>query len=164
MPQLRERDEGRCRELREQFRETARTIIETGNDSVSKLQALILLANGEGEGGVRDFLNVLTLVRMREGMKQSGLGPVGDQAQAMKKRLADWEHQAEQVVQAAREARHPLLLGDALLGRLTVRIGILMHQWFDAVGSNAPWSVPDQVRVTLMADAEAASNIYSRRG
>jgi hypothetical protein len=163
---LRERDFARYQELGLQLRDVARQIIEAKEDAgPTKLQARILVTQDEGEERVRDLVESLTLVRMRQSMKMPvGSGAIAQQLQTVMTRLREWEQKAEEVVKAAWDAFHPLLFGDALLARLGVRVGLLLQQRFDAIGNNIPWELPEAARLALMQDGEAAREIYSRAG
>jgi hypothetical protein len=131
-----------------------------------RLQARLVALQEEGLTGVIVFSRAVGLQQMRHAM---GLPPdvhqVRDAFQIDREHTQRWEREVEEALQQAVAQQHPLLLGEALLVRVLVRLVLISDRSAAIIFSGrSPPQVPEAVIHPLMNDAEQAIRIFARAG
>ena len=131
-----------------------------------KLQAQLALLLIEGVEGVATFSREVGLAQMRAGMGQPpNVNRVRATFRNEGERTKKWEEEIEKAVREALDAKHPLLVGEALLLRATVHFILVMDRRITLIAMNrkAP-EMPDSALHPLMQDAEQAIKMFSHAG
>jgi hypothetical protein len=162
-----ERDWDRRSALVPQLRTVVDQIVAISEGNIGlKLQARLALLFIEGVEVVATFSREVGLAQMRAGMGQP---PNVDRVRATfhndGKRTKEWEEEIEKAVREALDAKHPLLIGEALLLRATVHFILIMDRRITLIGMNrkAP-EMPESALHPLMQDAEQAMKMFSQSG
>ena len=146
--------------LRAELRGTVDEIL--GTDRLPawlKVHARLVNLRAEAAESIAEEIRekVLTLMRVKIG---EALMPDG--LERVRASLCQWEREVEQAWQEAEGLGHPLLMGEALLTRLGVRLRLLTNEKLVSVFAGTPFSVQESVSAAMLADGEAATAIFKQ--
>jgi hypothetical protein len=129
-----------------------------------KLQARVVLLAAEGGQLAVVLLHELVYASMRQGTEL----PTGTRAiegvQRMRSLLARWKTESDRAVRDAVALGHPILVSDARTARVAVSCALLWQMQMNAIAAEQPFSPPQEMFAGLMAEAEAARQVYSLAG
>jgi len=159
---LAERDRDSRARLHDEFAGVAKSILGTADVPVwLKLQAKLLFLYVEGAESIVTLFREHALSQMRRKM---GMDEVPDGLQQAREEWRHWERAADDAVQEAIGLKHPILVGDALVTRLHVRVLLLNNQRLASALAKTAFAVPPEVSAVVTADASGALAIYRQAG
>ncbi len=129
-----------------------------------RLQARLVAIQEEGVAGVLVFSRAVGLQQMRLAMgRPPDVLQMRAAFRADREHTERWEREVEEALQQAVAQQHPLLLGEALLVRVLVRLVLISNRCATILSlGQTPPAVPDGALHPLMSDAEQAMKIFAR--
>jgi hypothetical protein len=159
---LAERDLDARAKLQDEYEGVAKNILGTADVPLwLKLQAKLSLLYVEGGESIATLFREHALSQMR---RRLGIGEVPAGLQQARQEWCQWEKAADDAVQEAIGLKHPILVGDALVTRLHVRVLLLNNQRLASAFAKAEFAVPSEISAVVTADANRALAIYRRAG
>ena len=114
-----------------------------------KLDAKLLLLFLEGMQANIQTSETLFYAEIRDFLYPSDTKSAKQNLQDAVRNQSGWEQRADEALREAYDLRHPILIVQALIVRLYVRIGRLFEKRMEAINSHQSYKVPEPVKASI---------------
>jgi hypothetical protein len=150
-------------ELLGRMRETGREI-QSAVDAApgQKILARLNVLFAEGDDLIGRLSHEVMLRCSRQSIGIPAEAAARDAQRDAAKKWEEWEKEAQSLIREAETVKHPLLVAEAVMARLTVLQSLLSSRRMEAFVSGAVWEAPASICEGLSREVESAIEVFRR--